>query len=282
MSLDLLNNDHDKVIYFRDLLIATATGENVSDTDFRKLQTAFLLNKTLSVLFPKWLKEYRDLDSFKKFITKKFVTHASRKEFLLDEFSLLVKFTETTRRTEEVTTENDYGNIQRTTMEYDAEAYAKANAYSLSREQGNYSGLSPIINIRKVSLSVSAVLNILQENVSAVDAVSNTSPAMDLSLHENEDLVAEVRALIEELKKTQALLSQKTDATVLPQASLKDDMIREFCMKLAGSTGEGIGTTIKWGVRISLGLMLMEVLEAFGYSTKELLGALTELKPPSK
>lgn len=86
MSLEFVTTDFEKVTCLVNLLIAQATGEQASDSDFVKLRTELLRKDELKELLPPWLKTHRNLGSFWPFIKGKFGTYADRRKFLTEEF----------------------------------------------------------------------------------------------------------------------------------------------------------------------------------------------------
>jgi predicted nucleotide-binding protein len=85
--MEFLENDFDKVSYLVNLLTAKATGLAADSGEFEILRHELLSNSDLSPMFPSWLRQQRNLDSFWGFIKPKFDTYAERRTYLSEQFT---------------------------------------------------------------------------------------------------------------------------------------------------------------------------------------------------
>jgi hypothetical protein len=85
--MEFLENDFDKVSYLVNLLTAKATGLAADSGEFEILRHELLSNSNLSPIFPSWLRQQRNLDSFWGFIKPKFGSYAERRTFLSEQFT---------------------------------------------------------------------------------------------------------------------------------------------------------------------------------------------------
>ncbi|MEO1869951.1 MAG: nucleotide-binding protein [Cobetia sp.] len=94
MSIEFLDDDHDKVCYLHNLLVTHATSKSANSREYETLRHELLSNIMIAQLLPNWLKHHQNLDSFWRFIQPKFPTYAERKTFISDEFALALDFLE--------------------------------------------------------------------------------------------------------------------------------------------------------------------------------------------
>lgn len=87
MSIEFLKNDFNKVSYLVNLLTSRATGLTADSREFEILRHELLSNQSLTPLFPDWLKQHRNLDTFWGFIKQKFPTYAERRTYISEEFT---------------------------------------------------------------------------------------------------------------------------------------------------------------------------------------------------
>jgi hypothetical protein len=85
--------DYHKAEALQEILIARATGEDASDSDYGLLRSHFI-NSSYSHLLPSWLMSKRTLSQFWPFIQTKFETYRERRKFIYDELSNLMSATE--------------------------------------------------------------------------------------------------------------------------------------------------------------------------------------------
>jgi len=87
LSIEFLKNDFNKVSYLVNLLTSRATGLTADSREFEILRHELLSNQSLTPLFPDWLKQHRNLDTFWGFIKQKFPTYAERRTYISEEFT---------------------------------------------------------------------------------------------------------------------------------------------------------------------------------------------------
>ncbi len=93
MSVEQKQTDYDRSHHLQRLLIARATGEPYSDSEFVDLRLYFI-KSMYSHHIPIWLRAVHSLDQFWSFIKPKFSKYADRREFIYKEFSPLLEATE--------------------------------------------------------------------------------------------------------------------------------------------------------------------------------------------
>ena len=86
MSKELANNHFKKLMDLKNLLENHSTNGKASNIEYKNLRRELLSNQDIHNYLPKCLKDYRDLDSFWRFIKNKFKTYKERREFLTEEF----------------------------------------------------------------------------------------------------------------------------------------------------------------------------------------------------
>lgn len=95
--LDELDSDYEKADALQSVLLARATGETASDSDYSALRSYFI-QSTYAHLLPQWLRSKRTLGQFWPFIQTKFETYRERRIFIYDELSKLMDATENNTR----------------------------------------------------------------------------------------------------------------------------------------------------------------------------------------
>jgi len=94
MSIELLNDNYEKVDYLCNLLTDFSTGGEAPDDEYKELRSELLKDNEIANLLPSWLKTNRNLGSFWGFIKGKFGTYAERRTFLSEEFSTVLNYLE--------------------------------------------------------------------------------------------------------------------------------------------------------------------------------------------
>lgn len=90
-----IETDYDRVLYLKQILMKRATGGNNEDEkNFMELRRYILDNKNLKDKAPKWLKNYRSLDEFWEYIKNSKNGYAARRNFLTNEFEILLNYLE--------------------------------------------------------------------------------------------------------------------------------------------------------------------------------------------
>lgn len=87
-------SEFELVQYLQDNLVIRATGGSFENDIYRFVREELLKNKTLESLMPKWIISNRSIDQFWIFIKGKYGTYAERRQFLWDEFFLLLNYLE--------------------------------------------------------------------------------------------------------------------------------------------------------------------------------------------
>lgn len=88
-------NDYELVQYLQDHLIIHATGGSFNEDAYIKSRNLLIQNKSLSHLLPKWLNATRSTNQFWTFIKARFSTYQQRREFIWEEFNILLSHLET-------------------------------------------------------------------------------------------------------------------------------------------------------------------------------------------
>ncbi len=273
----------------------------VNDREYVYLRHELLTSdNTLSKLLPEWLRTNSDTKSFWKFIQPKFATYAERRTFLKEEFTPALNYAKFggnkadkrplfEKITGGIDLENDTADFGGIDLENDTVDFGAVTGVTLQEVNDNASQKNNdalpqnvnTINIQKISLNISSLLGILEENVEAVDKRTNSSPSIDLDLRGNAVLLLEIRKLIKELRQTRELIKENSLTASAPPQQLREEALREFVLKFSGATGEGLGKSITWTVRLSCGLLAINIMEGLGYSVSDLYRTLANIKPPS-
>lgn len=88
-------SDFELVQYFQDHLIMRATGDSFDKDAYAKTRNLLIVNKTISYFLPKWVDNNRTIDQFWTFIKARFSTYQERREFIWNEFNILLSHLET-------------------------------------------------------------------------------------------------------------------------------------------------------------------------------------------
>jgi len=92
-DLDNLS-DQEKIDYLINILIARATGGDVSDDDYRHLRNYFIQNPSFKRLLPKIVLNSYDLNHYWQTIKYQFSTYAERRSYIWEEITPIKKFIE--------------------------------------------------------------------------------------------------------------------------------------------------------------------------------------------
>lgn len=87
-------NEFQLVEYFQDGVVARATGSDFDNQLYTTARNRLLSNKRLEKLLPDWLKTKRTIDQFWTFIKGRFSTYQERREYLWEEFALVLNYLE--------------------------------------------------------------------------------------------------------------------------------------------------------------------------------------------
>lgn len=87
-------NEFQLVEYFQDGVVARATGRDFDNQLYITARKRLLSNKKLEKLLPDWLKTKRTIDQFWTFIKGRFSTYQERREYLWEEFALVLNYLE--------------------------------------------------------------------------------------------------------------------------------------------------------------------------------------------
>jgi len=102
----------------KNMLVATATGGSIDDTDYRRLRAVLLGDERTKARTPRFVHTCRTGFEFWEFIKHKFGTYAERRRFLWDEFNPLIERLEAqstapiTEEPHEVLTRLNWENVQ--------------------------------------------------------------------------------------------------------------------------------------------------------------------------
>lgn len=135
---------------------------------------------------------------------------------------------------------------------------------------------SPAARVELV-LQIDSLVLALQDNLDASVQRKNVPPTLDLALHNNEELIAEIRRLTEELRTLRlAIVKSASKKKLSADASFAAECLKKFALKLSGALGQGLGNTVNWSVRIALATMAVQILSGLGLSTETVLQAIRE------
>lgn len=135
------------------------------------------------------------------------------------------------------------------------------------------------INRERAIFEMNIFIAALKENIQCVENASNHPPAFDLALHEDDDFKQKIIDLIALLEELRVLLAQQNQDLPSDKRTLAQSALREFTLKLSGSIGTGLGNTITWGTRVSLGLSAIYILQHLGISPSDLSDKVTRHIP---
>lgn len=89
-----LETDFERAVCLQNTLIARATGEMPSASDYKFLRQALIENPSIKALVPEFVRTNRDLSQFWQFIKYKFEKYQQRRDFIYGEFQPLLDFLE--------------------------------------------------------------------------------------------------------------------------------------------------------------------------------------------
>lgn len=107
MSLDFLKTPFDKASYLANLLTSHATGGKADSNEYIHLRHSLLSTPDIELLVPSFVRLNRDLTSIWNFIQPKFKTYQERRNFISQEFTGLLDFLESGKRSVDQTKQPD-------------------------------------------------------------------------------------------------------------------------------------------------------------------------------
>ena len=116
MRDDIKNySDLELVEYMQSILISRATGGEFDGVNYKYIRNKLIKNQIYEKYLPRWIKIYRDGDSFWNFIKGKFDNYKERRIFINSELANLIYFIETKQTSpinDNITFDNTYINEQ--------------------------------------------------------------------------------------------------------------------------------------------------------------------------
>ncbi|MBI5121391.1 MAG: pentapeptide repeat-containing protein [Rhodospirillales bacterium] len=124
-----------------------------------------------------------------------------------------------------------------------------------------------------IVLQIDTLVQALSENVEAATTRRNEPPAFDLALGSDAAFLEEIRRLIAALQDLKGAVDLPDTQAEKQKSSLAKDALREFVMKMAGSSGTVLGN---WGTKLALGMVAIQILASFGIGVDGLKKTLLE------
>jgi len=134
------------------------------------------------------------------------------------------------------------------------------------------------VNRKLFVLNIENLISALQDNLVATEQKRNRTPLLDLKLHDDKELLEEVRKLVTALNDIKAILENGLPSNQ-SNTPIRVDALREFALKFSGSLGEGLGKTLSYGTRLALLVPLFNILNYSGFPIDSLIECLDKKAP---